>query len=163
MPIISLEETARLWSIARLADAFEVDRATVKRRLLAAGIEPVGQTANGHPAYRLKTAAGVLCDPPPRREIDPATLGPRDRYDFARALETELRIDKLRGQLIPAMDCLMALADLAKTVVAVLETLPDRLERDAALLPAQIDLVERTISDLRSDLYERVKADAAAG
>jgi hypothetical protein len=53
---------------------------------------------------------------------------------------------------------------LAKSVVMVLETLPDVLERDCAMTPSAVSRVQSIIDDLRDQLAQKVlDAEAQEG
>lgn len=145
-------------SIARLAEEFGMARETVSKRLAQANIAPDGKR-NGYPVYRLRDACPAILQPSgvdENGEIDPRKLPPQDRNAWfaseLRRLETELKA----GQLVPAAEHESDLADMTKTLVQFLETLPDQLERDANLHPEQIEAMHGSIDRARVALYDRL-------
>ncbi len=158
MTDVTENDTSKLWSYNRLADGFEIDRGTVKRKLTAAGIEPSGLTFNGYPAFRLKDAAAALVVPV-GRNCNPEKLDPRARLDWYKGEIERLRLGEKQRVLIPADEVEEEMVMLAKTVIAALETLPDLLERDAGLSGDQVDLVEATVNNLREEIYRQLSED----
>ncbi|EGG4263582.1 DUF1441 family protein, partial [Salmonella enterica] len=65
---------------------------------------------------------------------------------------TRIELEKEMRTLIPASEVLSVYAVMAKTVVKTLETLPDLLERDAALPPDALEMTQKIIDQLREDL-----------
>ena len=51
------------------------------------------------------------------------------------------------------------MAAMAKRMVQFLDTMPDQLERDAGLTPAQVDAVHVSVGRMRGALYEAIVAD----
>jgi hypothetical protein len=60
------------------------------------------------------------------------------------------------GELIPAADYESALAAALKTVASGLESLPDLLERDAALPGQAVERAIAVIDGLRDSIYQRL-------
>jgi len=151
-------QSALTFSVRRLADEFSLARETISRRLAEANVVPAGNR-NGHPVYRLNVAAAAILRPSALGDdgqTDPRKLPPQERNAWfaseLRRLETELKT----GQLVPAAELESSLADNAKTLVQFLETLPDQLERDANLLPEQIEAMHASIDRARQGLYDRL-------
>lgn len=61
------------WSIAKIAEAFALDRKAVKRKLLDANI-PVANTIRGNPVYNLRDVGPALFG-------SPASADPDDIHD----------------------------------------------------------------------------------
>lgn len=167
MGLVAIDATP-LWSINRIAASFELDNATVKRRLSAACIEPNGKTENGYPAYRIRSVAALFCDPIRGKNDDPELFPPRERLDWYKGENERVRLERERGNLIPADDFRDRLAEVIKILLAGIEPLPDILERKAKLTPEQVERVEQTLREVRSGLYEKLrglpaKAEAVAG
>ena len=77
--------------------------------------------------------------------------------------QIELRLAVERGDLLPANDVRDVFAEGFKVVRLALETLPDVLERDAALTPVQVAACERVLDKTREELHgdlQKVKAHA---
>ncbi|MDZ7752884.1 MAG: DUF1441 family protein [Gammaproteobacteria bacterium] len=60
------------------------------------------------------------------------------------------------GTLVPIADFEMVLAEHARQVIMVLDTLPDVLERDAGISPAAVERCQQVIDGLRQELSERL-------
>ena len=146
-------------SLTQLARAFDIARDTVVRRLSAANVQPVG-TARGFPVYPLRESAAALLEFEIRRDNpakDPEEMSATDRRAWYQGEKDRLAIEREKGNLLSIDDHRAGLAELLKITVQVLDSLPDRLERECRLRPKAIELVERTIDKLREDL-----ANAAA-
>ena len=151
-------QSAPLFSVRRLADEFGIARETVSRRLADANVVSSGNR-NGHPVYRLRDAATAILRPSALGDdgqIDPRKLPPQERNAWyaseLRRLDTEMKT----GQLVPAAQFEFELSENAKSLVQFLETLPDQLERDANLLPEQIEAMHASIDRARQGLYDRL-------
>jgi phage terminase Nu1 subunit (DNA packaging protein) len=70
----------------------------------------------------------------------------------------EIEIARTKGQLVPAAECERTFAEMLKIVVAMLETLPDVLERDAGIGPRAVQRCIEVIDQLREGLYQRLIA-----
>lgn len=152
--------TSNLFTIYALAHLFELDHRTVKKRLLAADLAPESER-NGTPVYRLKEAAAYLVLRPALADgtIDPTKLAPRELAYWEQAQHTRVRREALQGTLLPAEDCRDQLAWMAKTILPLLETLPEIAERDAGATPQQRELFETVINTVRQQIYERLTED----
>lgn len=81
---------------------------------------------------------------------------PADRLAHWKAENERIKFEQETGQLIPAADVAREFSLLVKSVVMVLETLPDILERDCALTPAAVTRVQEVIDDLREQMSQQV-------
>ncbi|NCC41926.1 MAG: DUF1441 family protein, partial [Gammaproteobacteria bacterium] len=101
----------------------------------------LSKTAHGK--YDLLTAVreyiAYLHDKQTTVSDDPDKLPPKDRLDWYRGTRERTRHLQEIGELIPAADYEAALASALKAVAAGLESLPDLLERDAALSGAAVE------------------------
>ncbi|HEY3589337.1 MAG TPA: DUF1441 family protein [Buttiauxella sp.] len=154
------------WSVSRLAEAFGIDRRTVKSRL-AEGRVPVVGEVRGSPVFDLKDAAPALFRTSPSQDPDvlhdPSQMPPKERKDWYDSEKGRIWLEKELRQLIPEHEVTSVYAATIKTVVQQLETLPDRLERDGGMTPKGLAMVQETIDDLRDALFERTyQASAAA-
>lgn len=156
-------------SISTLASEFGMDRKTVARRLDASGITPADQV-RGYPVYRLRDAVKAIFglslerripEPDDATTIDPMRLPPMERRAWYQSENERLEVERKKGQLVPAADVEAEFATLTKLLVQGLETLPDRLERDAQLTPAQAEKVQNALDEIREELY-RGQLDEAA-
>ncbi|HHY1073661.1 TPA: DUF1441 family protein, partial [Haemophilus influenzae] len=62
------------------------------------------------------------------------------------------------GELVPSFEVAQEMGFLAKAVVQSLDTLPDILERDCALTPAQLTRVIQVIDDVKSQMSLHIQA-----
>jgi hypothetical protein len=144
----------RLWSQAQLAQDFELDRRTVKKRL--AGVQPAGTTKHGYPTYRIRDAAPALlalAASGDAEDADPERLPPKDRKDWYDGELRRLQLQERARQLVPESDVRREMATLLKAVGATLETLPDVLERDAGIGGAAVERAQLAIDALREQLF----------
>lgn len=160
-------QDAYIWSISRIAEAFGMDRRTVKGRIDSFGVQPSG-TKRGNPVYALADVGPALFgenSTPGAGGISLEDLMPKDRKDWFQSENERLKFEREIKQLVPADEFARELSVLAKTVAASLDSLPDMLERDAGLPPEAIERVVGVIDNLREQMYQAVVADAedAAG
>lgn len=87
---------------------------------------------------------------------DPESLSPKDRLDWYRGTRERTRHMQEIGELIPAAEYEAALASALKAVAAGLESLPDLLERDAALSGPAVERAINVIDGLRDTIYRRL-------
>lgn len=154
MSEISKISTAFQWSISKMAEALGMSRNTVSKRLREANVSPAG-TERGSPVYALKDAMPALYQndtPTVGGLIDPNQMPPEMRKAWFQSENERLKFEKTESQLCGADDVARNMAQLAKSVIQVLETLPDILERDCALQPAQVAKVQAAIDDMRDQL-----------
>ncbi|WP_435102340.1 DUF1441 family protein [Arhodomonas sp. AD133] len=162
MAEVSRLDEAYSWNISRIADAFGLHRDTVRKRLRAAGVAPVG-TRNGAPLYPLKHVGPALfVETVPgvgEGGIDPDRLPPADRKYWYQSENERIRLERDLGELLYAEDAHQEMSRLAKAVVNTLEGLPDVLERDAGLPPEAIQRVQELMDATREQLYQAVIDD----
>lgn len=148
-------------SLSSLAREFGMARETISKRLLAAGIQPSGRN-RGNDVYRVGAAAraivaadyGGVAGP----VIDPETLGPKDSKDYWGGRNEKLKYEKDSGLVIEAPDHDDAVAELAKIFILTADSITDMLERRCGLLPDQLEVVENSINEIRTQLAEKVEA-----
>ncbi|KFC13123.1 hypothetical protein GTGU_00165 [Trabulsiella guamensis ATCC 49490] len=143
------------WSIAKIAEAFGMDRKSVRRRLLDANV-PVAGTVRGNPVYALKDIGPVLFSDSGAGEPDvmhdPSRMSPKERKDWYQSETERVKLETSLKQLVPASDVHREMALMVKVVTQVLDTWPDKLERDRGWKPAQIAEAQRAIDDIREAL-----------
>ena len=161
MNVYSIESLGRA-SISTLAGWFGVARATVVKRLQQAGIRPDGKRG-GYDVYRIRDAAPAIIGAAGRVNengaVDPDTLSPADRKHWYHAELAKMQVQTTARELIPAAEVEAGMAAMAKRMVQFLDTMPDQLERDAGLTPAQVDAVHVSVGRMRGALYESIVAD----
>jgi hypothetical protein len=152
-------EEAYNWNITRLADAFDLDRGTVRRRLREAGIVPAG-SRNGANVYALKDAGPALFgDSVNYGSADPDELSPQDRKAWYQSENERVKLEQEMRNLVPVEEAHREMSRLAKAVASGLDSLADMLERDAGLPPEAIEMVEKTTDALREQMYQAIIDD----
>lgn len=157
-----VREFAAGWSISRLADAFQLDRRTVTKRIRDAGIAPTGQR-NGHDVYAMAIVAPTLVDLSKCAAggtLDPRDLPPIDRRAYYQSENERLKVETTVGVLVPAAEVEANYAELIKHVVQFFDTLPDVLERDCNLTAEQVIEAQKTCDAMRQQMYKAITSSA---
>ncbi len=144
------------WSLNQLSREFGLARETVSRRLSDAGVASAGER-RGHPVYKVGAAARaiLLSQQKSFSSIsDPDSLAPKDRLDHFRSENERIKLEKETGLLVHVEDARAQMAEIAKTGLQILETLPDILERDFQLDADIIEALEAKIDALRNNWAE---------
>jgi phage terminase Nu1 subunit (DNA packaging protein) len=89
-------------------------------------------------------------------EGDPDKLSPKERLDWYRGNREKMRHRLEAGELIEAEQYRAALSAVLKVVAATLEDLPDRMEREAHLPGAAVEVAVRVVDDLREQMFRRI-------
>ncbi|EFA3891236.1 DUF1441 family protein [Escherichia coli] len=155
---------AYYWSVFKTAEAFGLHRDTVKKRLLAANT-PVAATIRGNPVYALQHVGPALFSV--KHEAadsvhEPSRMEPKERKDWYQSENERIKLEKEQRKLIPVDEVVIVYSSMRKAVVQVLETIPDVLERDCALTPQAVGVVQQAIDDLRYTLQEKSYEACAA-
>lgn len=155
------QEIASLkFNINQLAGITGVHRQTVAARLK--NLEPAPGSNSKHKLYLVTDVLTELMVPTISASAEDMT--PSDRLAHWKAENERIKFEQDTKQLIPAEDVAREYSLLAKSVVMVLETLPDVLERDCAMTPAAVSRVQSIIDDLRDQLAQKVlDAEAEEG
>lgn len=145
------------WSVAKIAEAFGLNRNTVKKRLLEANI-PIANTLRGNPVYALRDVGPVLFEGrAPNGDIqDPAIMTPKERKDWYQSENERIKLETMLKQLIPVADVHLEMATLVKAITQVLDTWPDKLERDRGWNAAQLTEAQIIVDELRDILAAKV-------
>lgn len=85
-----------------------------------------------------------------------AQLSARDRRELAEADMRWSEAQRRRGQLVPLVDTVELLESIGKIVRDGLEAMPDRLERELDLSPAQVAAAGRIASDILTGIADRI-------
>lgn len=148
-----------LWTATYYSDVLKIDRRVVAQALEAVPSTTVKNRRVWHirdamPAI-FRRVLGVESD---GNGDDPKKLPPRDRLDHYRAERERLKLEQETRSLIPATEVEVAIGVALKAIAQALETLPDVLERDAALSPDGAALVRSVLDSERDGLYSRLAA-----
>ena len=141
-------------SISAMAQEFQIDRATVRKRLKAANVQPSGERG-GYPVYTLRSVIPALGNGT-TQDLDKMT--PFERKAFVASQRDELKLQTERGELIPIEEHRDGIHALSRIVVRALVTLPDKLERDLRISPAIVEYVDKCIGILRDEMAASVLA-----
>ena len=91
--------------------------------------------------------------------VDPRDLPPMERRAFYQSENERLKVEQSLGTLVPAAEVEADYADLVKTVVQFMDTLPDVLERDCSLSPPQVIKVQEACDEVRMAMFKKVTGD----
>lgn len=141
------------WSVSQLSRAFEFDRATVRKRLQQAGVQPVAKDGAAT-LYKLSDAAQALySDAGNPGEQDPSKMTPQDRRAWYQSETERLNLEREQGHLVLDDEVAREYSVLVKAMVGNLDTLPDELERDYELPAEALEYIQKRIDALREQMY----------
>lgn len=155
-----------LFSIARLAKAFQMGRDTVSKRLQQAGVR-AADSRGGHAVYLLRDAVPALFQfgVDDDGAVDVSRLMPSDQLALARADESrtdnaikQRKLQQLEGSLVERGAARLEMAEMVKGVIQLLDILPDILERDCDLPPKAVVRMQEVIDRERGQLAERLES-----
>ena len=154
---------AYYWSVFKIAEAFGLHRDTVKTA--PRGQHSCGCDYQGNPVYALQHVGPALFSV--KHEAadsvhDPSRMEPKERKDWYQSENERIKLEKEQRKLIPVDEVVIVYSSMRKAVVRVLETIPDVLERDCALTPQAVGVVQQAIDDLRYTLQEKSYEACAA-
>lgn len=149
-------QEAYAYNISRLAEAFCLDRKTVRKRLSQAMVRPISKR-NGQPVYALADVGPALFGAQSRPKTDtkdPDTLEPKERKEWFQSENERLKFQQSVGELIPEPEYRDDLALAFKLVVSFFESLPDKMEQRRVFTPAQLGELEKATDAMRAQLYD---------
>ncbi len=91
---------------------------------------------------------------------DPENMSPKERSDWFRSENERLKFERDSSLSVDVDDSRKQMAEIAKTGLQVLETLPDILERDFNIDPIIISSVESKIDGLREQWADSLESIA---
>lgn len=152
------------YSLAGLARAFGMDRATVAQRLKDGKVQAAGKRG-GYPTYALRDAVPALFFS--RVEGgDSASMRPTDVLALERAAESrvdralkERKLQELEGELVRVSEATLQMAAIVKPVAQLFDTLPDILERDCNLPVHAVLRCRDVLEKERNHLAELLTAE----
>ena len=139
-------------NVSQLAELVGMNRNLVARRLRE--LELVAGNGENLKVYELGPALQALLTPSVKENGE---MSPQDRKAWYQSENERLKFEEGVRGLIPAEEVAREYASMAKAVVLVLETLPDILERDCALSPKAVQLVQDKIDDLRDEMARKIQ------
>ncbi|HHL8820759.1 TPA: DUF1441 family protein [Escherichia coli] len=139
-------------NISQLAALSGVHRQTAAARLQNLPV------AGGHESnlklYRVvDIVSAFLALPPPVAEGE---MDAHERKAWYQSERERLKFEQETAQLIPASDVRRSLSVVVKAIVQVLETWPDRLERDRGWTASQLNEVQIVVDEIRDTLEKAV-------
>ncbi len=154
MSISAFDDGCR--NVSGLARIFGRDRRTIAKVIQQLSVPPTGR-AGGHPTYAISSMAAALYSPGTGTGADDAT--PHERLDHWRAENERIKHEREIGQLINVETVRRDVAaSLIKPMVAMLDTLPDRIEKHVGLSPEQATELIDAIDAARMGLYNELRA-----
>ena len=153
----SKAEDSYAWNITKIAEAFGLSRDTVRKRLKAAGVQPVSVDRNA-PIYRLSEAAPALFGAASTGGDfggfkSPDVMPPKDRKDWFDSENARLRYERELRTLVPEDEVAREMSFLIKSVLNPIDGIIDTLERKADLTPKQATIIQREIDAVREQMY----------
>lgn len=150
------------FNINQLAGMTELHRQTVANRLKDVPLAPGSNQKNK--LYLLTDVIKILMTQPMSEaggHQDPNKMTPKERKDWFDSEKGRIWLEKELRHLIPHNEVISVYSSVAKSALQVLETLPDRLERDAALSPAAVLVTQTIIDSVRDDLALKTYQECA--
>ncbi|WP_018692291.1 DUF1441 family protein [Algicola sagamiensis] len=143
-----------LWNLTQIGRAFELNRDTVRKRLVQAGLKSA-KTEKGIPLYSLAQAAeAVFAGQQHQVEYNPNELSPKDRKEFFQSENERLKFEKDERQLVPIHEMALEFSRALKLFIQALESLPDILEERCDLNVEGQETVIQITNEVREDLYK---------
>lgn len=136
-------------SISAAAAEFRIDRATARKRINLAGLKPSGEK-QGYPVFTLQDLIPALTGGA-SQDLD--RMSAFERKAWISSERDRLKLLAEQGLLTATEDAATEFAQGFQLITQCLETLGDRLERDAGLTVAQLEYVEKVIDELREEMF----------
>lgn len=152
--VARLEDGDILASLSAWARVFGIERETLRRRLVDAGVRSKGERG-GHPVYGGRDVVSAWMSGPEAR-IDPDSLSPFQRRAWYQGEHEKLKLQVERGELVSALEVEQTMGRLAKAFVLGLDTLMDVIERDAGLTALQAKRMEQHVDRVRENIYREL-------
>ncbi|NTZ39980.1 DUF1441 family protein [Enterobacter sp. JMULE2] len=141
-------------NISELAELAGVHRQTIGKRLR--NLRPAERGTN-LTLYRLADVMAELVRVP-AGDVNPLNveaMAPHEQKSYWQAQREKRKFETEQRQLVPVDEVVFVYSAMRKAVIQVLETIPDILERDCALPPSAVQMVQNSIDDLRYTLAEK--------
>ncbi len=144
-------------SISAAAAEFQLDRATTRKRINAAGLKPSGEKS-GYPIFTLRDLIPALTG---GASQDLNTMTAFERKAYISSERDRLKLLAEQGLLTSTESAATEYAQGFQLVTQCLETLGDRLERNCGLSAGQVEYVEKLVDELREEMYRAQIANGA--
>ncbi|EPF5580705.1 DUF1441 family protein [Escherichia coli] len=139
-------------NISQLAALSGAHRQTVAARVK--NISPTGGHESNLKLYRLTDILAELMKAP--LPVDNEEMDPHARKAWYQSERDRLKFEQETGQLVPVSDVRRSFSVVVKAIVQVLETWPDRLERDRGWTSSQLNEVQIVVDEIRDTLEKAV-------
>ncbi|EEV3727756.1 DUF1441 family protein [Escherichia coli] len=139
-------------NISQLAALSGAHRQTVAARVK--NISPAGGHESNLKLYRLTDILAELMKAP--LPVDNEEMVPHARKAWYQSERERLKFEQETGQLVPVSDVRRSFSVVVKAIVQVLETWPDRLERDRGGTASQLNEVQIVVDEIRDTLEKAV-------
>ncbi|EFG1721738.1 DUF1441 family protein [Escherichia coli] len=139
-------------NISQLAALSGAHRQTVAARVKT--ISPAGGHESNLKLYRLTDILAELMKAP--LPVDNEEMDPHARKAWYQSERDRLKFEQETGQLVPVSDVRRSFSVVVKAIVQVLETWPDRLERDRGWTASQLNEVQIVVDEIRDTLEKAV-------
>jgi hypothetical protein len=145
------------WSITQIAQAFQLNRVTVRKRLAENGVSPVVVKGNS-PKYSLAEVGPALFAMPQisggsGEYTSPNEMIPTDRKAWYQSESERLKFQRELKTLVPDDEVAREMSFIIKAVINPLDGITDTLERKADLSPKQAIAVQAEVDAIRDQMY----------
>lgn len=145
------------WTATKFSDVLKIDRRVCQQALETAPYKMIGKrqvwhVREGAPAI-FRRAWGLEGA---GEALNPAKMPPKDRLDHFKAERERIKLAQEVRALLPAAEVESWIGEAFKALAQVLDVLPDTLERDLALSPESVMLLQRYLDLARDSLYEAI-------
>ncbi|HEA6332770.1 TPA: DUF1441 family protein [Escherichia coli] len=139
-------------NISQLAALSGAHRQTVAARVK--NISPTGGHESNLKLYRLTDILAELMKAP--LPVDNEEMDPHARKAWYQSERDRLKFEQETGLLVSVSDVRRSFSVVVKAIVQVLETWPDRLERDRGWTASQLNEVQIVVDEIRDTLEKAV-------
>jgi len=145
------------WSITQIAQAFQLNRVTVRKRLAENGVSPVVIKGNS-PKYSLVEVGPALFGVSQMTGSvggydSPDDMPPTDRKAWFQSETERLKFQRELKTLVPDDEVAREMSFIIKAVINPLDGITDTLERKADLSPKQAIAVQAEVDAIRDQMY----------
>ena len=150
-----MSDLNREHNITAFSSLFRLNRATVRKRLKEANVQPCREVS-GNPVYDIADAAeACFSEVKTYRGEDPDEMSPMDRRAWYQSEMERVKLEEKCGNLCPVEDVGRVATTMMMGVVNPLDSVVDTLERKCGLNPDALEVVQEVIDQTRENLYQR--------
>lgn len=145
---IAKKDDVYYFSLSKLAGAFGVSRETVAKRI--AHIQPSGERL-GHPVWHLRDVASLIESEVLMGPVDPGRLRLGDQLKYYEVQKAKRQDEIECGALVPVDVYKEERIKYLNTLITLMDTLADKLERDVGLSKKHIKEVREWSRETREE------------